>query len=196
MRALVRILLSAGATAEPAYTSYRDSLISGEWGETDTFMQRLGTATGDPCHWKEADQADVRSLRVAVANGCEGCRAACTGSQLREWADCKAIECGTGYCVAFDREPRPAPHTAALAAPAPLGPGSESLPSGVAPGERPADLQCLRKVSLTFHQIGGSDARCVWGGEASSTEARTRSSARACRDSNSSPGVRLTRPCL
>ena len=93
-------------------------------------------------------------MHLTVTDGCEGCKKACL-EELGEWADCRAIECGTAFCTAFDKDPWVRLGTVPVTA------SHDTL--DVLSIERPPDVQCMRKVSLTFHQIGGDDATCVWG---------------------------------
>ena len=124
--------------------------------ETDTFMQHAGEP-GNPCTFVgEAPQ----QVHVHVTDGCEGCKRACL-EQLGEWAVCHAIECGTGYCTAFDRPPW-------ARSQAPVSAQTDHL--DLLSQERPPDVQCMQKVSLTFHQIGDEHARCEWGVLGAETE--------------------------
>ena len=61
-------------------------------------LRQVGEA-GQACYWIHHKVA--APLRIAAPEGCTTCRQACTRG-LAEWdEECRAFECGTGYCAIF-----------------------------------------------------------------------------------------------
>ena len=100
-------------------------------------LRQVGEA-GQACYWIHHKVA--APLRIAAPEGCTTCRQACTRG-LAEWdEECRAFECGTGYCAIFA-------HDVSDSRAVPLA----ELEGGA--GGRPADLKCYRKATYEFHQL-------------------------------------------